>query len=167
MGTKITDLLEPKKISIDELKGKTIVVDAFNQLYMFLASIRQPDGSLLVDSQNAVTSHLNGLFYRFTKLMQHDIRFIFVFDGKPPQLKLQERIRRAGIKKEAELKYETAKKEDNIEDMKKFSHYSNLQPLWVKDHKTKTKKDIQANKEKIEQRRNRFIYGKRTPGTSS
>ena len=79
MGTKITELLEMKELQIDDLRDKIIVVDAFNQLYMFLSSIRQPDGSLLKDSHNNVTSHLNGLFYRFTKLMQYDIRFVFVF----------------------------------------------------------------------------------------
>jgi len=121
MGTKITDLLESKELSIDDLKDKIVVVDAFNQLYMFLSSIRQPDGSLLKDSNNNVTSHLNGLFYRFTKLMQHGIRFIFVFDGKPPELKLAERKRRSELKASAELKYEKAKDEENIDDMKKYA----------------------------------------------
>ncbi len=121
MGTKITELLESKELSIDDLKGKTIVVDAFNQLYMFLASIRQPDGSLLKDSQGNVTSHLNGLFYRFTKLMQHDIKFIFVFDGKPPDLKLKERARRAELKNEAEKKYEEAREKEDLDEMKKYA----------------------------------------------
>lgn len=121
MGTKITDLLESKDLSIDDLSGKILVVDAYNQLYMFLSSIRQPDGSLLKDSNGNITSHLNGLFYRFTKLMQHDIKFIFVFDGKAPDLKLKERERRATLKQEAELKYEQAKSEENIEEMKKYA----------------------------------------------
>jgi flap endonuclease-1 len=121
MGTKITELLQATELSIEDLKGKVIVVDAFNQLYMFLSSIRQPDGSLLKDSHNNITSHLNGLFYRFTKLMQYDIKFIFVFDGKAPELKLKERERRSALKHEAELKYEKASKEENIEDMKKYA----------------------------------------------
>jgi flap endonuclease-1 len=121
MGTKITDLLESKEISIEDLRGKTLVVDAFNQLYMFLSSIRQPDGSLLKDSKGNITSHLNGLFYRFTKLMQYEIRFIFVFDGKPPELKMKERERRAAIKHDAELKYEAAREKEDIEEMRKYA----------------------------------------------
>jgi len=121
MGTKITELLETKELRIEDLKGKIVVVDAFNQLYMFLSSIRQPDGSLLKDSHDNVTSHLNGLFYRFTKLMQYDIKFIFVFDGKAPDLKLKERERRSALKHEAELKFEKAAEEENIEDMKKYA----------------------------------------------
>ncbi len=121
MGTKITELLESKELAIEDLRDKIIVVDAFNQLYMFLSSIRQPDGSLLKDSHGNVTSHLNGLFYRFTKLMQHEIKFIFVFDGKPPELKLKERERRTALKAEATLKYEQAKEAENIEEMKKYA----------------------------------------------
>ncbi|MGV8141390.1 MAG: flap endonuclease-1 [Candidatus Woesearchaeota archaeon] len=121
MGTKITDLLQTTELTVEDLKGKIVVVDAFNQLYMFLSSIRQPDGSLLKDSHNNVTSHLNGLFYRFTKLMQYDIKFIFVFDGKAPELKLKERERRSALKHDAELKYEKAAEEENIEDMKKYA----------------------------------------------
>jgi len=121
MGTKITDLLETKQLNIEDLRGKIIVVDAFNQLYMFLSSIRQPDGSLLQDSHGNVTSHLNGLFYRFTKLMQYDIKFIFVFDGKAPELKLKERERRSSLKHDAELKYAKAAEEDNLDDMKKYA----------------------------------------------
>lgn len=121
MGTKITDLLESTELTIEDLRGKTIVVDAFNQLYMFLASIRQPDGSLLKDSSGNVTSHLNGLFYRFTKLMQYEIKFIFVFDGKPPELKLKERARRAELKNEAEKKFEEAREKEDLDDMKKYA----------------------------------------------
>jgi len=121
MGTKITELMESKELSIEDLSGKIIVVDVFNQLYMFLSSIRQPDGSLLKDSHGDVTSHLNGLFYRFTKLMQHDIKFIFVFDGKAPDLKLKERARRAELKHEAEKKFEEAKEKEDLDEMKKYA----------------------------------------------
>jgi flap endonuclease-1 len=121
MGTKITELMESKELSIEDLKGKIVVVDAFNQLYMFLSSIRQPDGSLLKDSHGNVTSHLNGLFYRFSKLMQYDIKFILVFDGKAPDLKLKERARRAELKHEAEKKYEDAKEKEDLDEMKKYA----------------------------------------------
>jgi flap endonuclease-1 len=136
MGTKITELMQTTELSIENLRGKVVVVDAFNQLYMFLSSIRQPDGSLLKDSHNNVTSHLNGLFYRFTKLMQYDIKFIFVFDGKAPDLKLKERERRSALKHEAELKLEKATEEENLEDMKKYaSRTSKLTKEMIEDVK--------------------------------
>jgi len=68
--------------------------------------------------------------------MQYDIRFIFVFDGKPPELKLKERARRSELKHAAELKYEQAKSEENIEEMKKYaSRTSRLTPEMIVDAK--------------------------------
>ncbi|MHA1918000.1 MAG: flap endonuclease-1 [Candidatus Ranarchaeia archaeon] len=121
MGTKINELFTGKTITFDDLKNKTLIVDAFNQLYMYLSSIRQSDGGLLKDSKGNVTSHLAGLFNRFTKLMKHDIKFVFVFDGKAPDLKMKERERRMKLKEKAELKYKEAKQKEDIEEMKKYA----------------------------------------------
>ena len=76
MGTKLKDLLIMKEVSLEELKGKKLVVDSFNILYQFLSTIRQRDGSLLMDSKGNVTSHLTGLFSRTTRLMKEGIKFI-------------------------------------------------------------------------------------------
>jgi len=141
MGTKINTLFEGQTITLDDLKKKTLVVDSYNQLYMFLSSIRQPDGSLLRDSHGHVTSHLSGLFHRFTRLMQHDIKFIFVFDGKAPDLKKQERERRAAIKVEAEKKYEEAKQAEDLEAMKKYAQQT---AKLTKDMLEEAKKLIKA-----------------------
>ena len=121
MGTKINELFTGQQITLDDLKNKILVVDTFNQLYMFLSSIRQADGGLLKNSKGDVTSHLSGLFYRFTKLMRHDIKFIFVFDGKPPELKMKEKERRIKVKQKAELKYKEAKQKEDIEEMRKYA----------------------------------------------
>ena len=60
------DILEKETITLEDLSGKTLAVDAFNMLYQFLSTIRQRDGSLLTDSKGNVTSHLTGLFNRVT-----------------------------------------------------------------------------------------------------
>ncbi len=121
MGLAITEILTPKEIRIEDLKGKTLAVDTYNLLYQFLSSIRQQDGSLLEDSKGRITSHLNGLFYRITKLMSYNIKFVFCFDGEMPALKHMERERRKEIKIDAQKKFEEAAKEENLEDMKKFA----------------------------------------------
>ena len=108
MGNDLIDLMEPKEITLKDLSGKVLVVDAYNQLYMFLSTIRGPDGTLLSDSKGKVTSHLVGLFSRFTRLMKENIKFVFVFDGVPPQEKLAEQQRRAKLKQEAVAKFEEA-----------------------------------------------------------
>ncbi|MBW2985120.1 flap endonuclease-1 [Candidatus Woesearchaeota archaeon] len=136
MGVALRDLLEGEDISIKELSGKILVVDAYNNLYQYLSSIRQRDGSLLVDSNGNVTSHLIGLFSRATNLMQRGIKLAFVFDGEVPELKHEERERRKLIKIEAEMKYKEAKKKKDIEGMRKYaSRTSRLTPEMVDDAK--------------------------------
>ena len=136
MGVAIKDLIEKKDISIKDLKDKILVVDAYNNLYQYISSIRQRDGSLLTDSKGKVTSHLVGLFSRTTKLMIKGLKLVFVFDGEAPDLKKTERERRANIKKDAQKKYEEAKQKEDIDGMRKYaSRTSRLTPEMVDEAK--------------------------------
>ncbi len=136
MGVAITELLIRKEIEIRELNNKIIVVDAPLWLYQFLSSIRQVDGSPLMDSKGNVTSHLSGLFNRSIKLMERGIRLAYCFDGKPPELKKQEQKRRAELKEEAELRYKEALKKEDIKEMKKYaSRTSRLTEDMIKESK--------------------------------
>jgi len=121
MGTRLRDLVIKKEISIDDLKDKKLVVDSYNMLYQFLTTIRMRDGSLLMDSKGNVTSHLVGLFSRTANMMQKGLRLAFVFDGKPPKIKEQERERRKELKEKAAMEYEIAKEREDIEGMKKYA----------------------------------------------
>ena len=121
MGTKLRDIVEKKDISFKDLSGKKVVVDSFNILYQFLSSIRQKDGTPLMDSKGKVTSHLSGLFFRTAKMLEFDIKPIFVFDGKAPELKKKEKERRAELKEAAKKQYEIAKEREDMESMKKFA----------------------------------------------
>ena len=60
MGVDISDLVVGRKISLPEMSGKIIAIDAFNALYQFLSIIRQPDGTPLKNRDGEVTSHLTG-----------------------------------------------------------------------------------------------------------
>ena len=64
MGVQISEIIPRREIEISEMKGKVVAIDAFNTLYQFLTTIRQPDGTPLMDSNGDITSHLSGLFYR-------------------------------------------------------------------------------------------------------
>ncbi len=121
MGVPLQDLLKAKELKTEELAGKVLAVDAFNTLYMFLTTIRGPDGSPLMDSSGRITSHLQGVFSRFTNLLEKGIKFVFVFDGEPPELKKKERERRKSLKLEAQKLYEEAKQKEDVENMKKFA----------------------------------------------
>lgn len=121
MGVQISDIIPRKEITLEELKGKIIAIDAFNAIYQFLTTIRQADGTPLMDSQGKVTSHLSGLFYRNLNLLIEGIKPVYVFDGKPPKLKADEIERRLIQKEIASDKYEKARLEGNEEDMRKYS----------------------------------------------
>ncbi|MBC8435128.1 flap endonuclease-1 [archaeon] len=121
MGVQIADIIPRKEIEFSELKGQTIAVDAMNTLYQFLTTIRQQDGTPLMDKKGEITSHLSGLFYRNINLITEGINPIYVFDGKPSELKAEEIERRKALKLVAEEKYEEAKSSQNIEGMRKYS----------------------------------------------
>ena len=115
MGIQLGPLLETRKIKVDELSGQKVAIDGYNVLYQFLTSIRQADGTLLTDSQGRVTSHLSGLFFKFSNLVESGLKLCVVFDGKPPKLKknLLEVRRQRKIK--AEIEWEAAVEAGDIE----------------------------------------------------
>ncbi len=124
MGLNIREIIPKKEISISDLRGKLICVDAYNALYQFLTTIRQPDGTPLMDSQQRITSHLSGIFYRNTNLMSEGIKLVYVFDGKPPELKIKTHEKRKEVRDSAKEKYEEAKNEEDVESMRKYSSMS-------------------------------------------
>src|SRR3989338_716278 len=126
MGLNITKLVEPKTISLDDLKNKKIAVDASQMLYQFLSSIRQPDGTPLMDSNEDVTSHLMGISTRIPNLIEKGMKLVFVFDGKPPILKSLEKEERAHRKRLAQEKLELAKEEGDEELMLKYSKQTSI-----------------------------------------
>jgi flap endonuclease-1 len=109
MGANIGGLIAPKGTNLDALSGKIVVVDAYNTLYQFLSIIRQPDGTPLKDSSGRTTSHLSGLIYRTTNLMEKGIKSLFAFDGKPSELKAAVIKDRSERREEAKRKWEEAK----------------------------------------------------------
>jgi flap endonuclease-1 len=114
VGVNLTSIINKQKTTLSDLKGRKFAVDAYNILHQFLALIRTREGTLLKDSHGRVTSHLVGLAFRSTRLMlDYRMKLVFVFDGKPPELKKEEIKKRSKTKKEAEKEYyEAVKKGD-------------------------------------------------------
>ncbi len=121
MGVAISDIVPKKEIEFCDLKNKVLAIDAMNTLYQFLTSIRQPDGTPLMDSKGRVTSHLSGLFYRNLSLIEEGMELVYVFDGVPSELKRQEIEMRKEKKLIARERYENAKEEGDIDSMRKYS----------------------------------------------
>ncbi|ABL87859.1 flap endonuclease 1 [Pyrobaculum islandicum DSM 4184] len=109
-----------REVKLENLAGKCIALDAYNSLYQFLASIRQPDGTPLMDRVGRITSHLSGLFYRTINLMEAGIKPVYVFDGKPPEFKLAEIEERRKVKEKAMEEVLKAIKEGRKEDVAKY-----------------------------------------------
>lgn len=121
MGLNIREIIPRKEIEISELKGKILCVDAFNALYQFLSSVRQADGTPLMDNKKRVTSHLSGIFYRNISLLEEGIKLVYVFDGEPPALKGKTHVKREAGRDLAKERYEEAKDAEDIDSMKKYS----------------------------------------------
>ena len=115
MGVQISEILPKKTIEVDDLKGRTLAVDAFLWLYQFLSIIRQQDGTPLMDSKGRITSHLSGIFYRNAKLLSAGIRPVWVFDGKSPPFKAGTIAQRSEAKNEAVQEWRAAIAEGNVE----------------------------------------------------
>jgi len=121
MGLNIREIIPRREIEISDLKGKMICVDAFNTLYQFLSTIRQMDGTPLMDNKKRVTSHLSGIFYRNISLIEEGLRLVYVFDGVPPENKFRTFRKREEGRETAKARYEEAKQEENLEAMKRYS----------------------------------------------
>ena len=115
MGVNISDIVPRAKRSLTDLKGKWVAIDAYNTLYQFLSIIRQPDGTPLKDSQGRTTSHLTGLLYRTTNLMETGVKLVYVFDGKPHELKSDTIEGRRQIKEKAKEEWKIALEKGDLE----------------------------------------------------
>jgi flap endonuclease-1 len=119
MGVQISNILPKKEIEIEELSGKTMAVDAFLWLHQFLSIIRQPDGTPLKDSKGRITSHLSGLFYRSARLIEKNIKLIWVFDGEPPSFKAGTTIERRAVKEEADKRWKEFLEKGDLKEARK------------------------------------------------
>ena len=121
MGVKFKDIVSPEEISLKDLEGRTIAIDAYNTIYQFLSGIRQRDGSPLMDQNGNVTSHLSGILYRTASIVDKGIKPVYVFDGESHEHKAKTLEQRRAIKEEAMEKWREAKAAGNIEEARKFA----------------------------------------------
>jgi flap endonuclease-1 len=122
MGVSLSGLVSAREISLEDLRGKRIAIDANNTLYQFLSTIRDKlTGEPLRDSRGEITSHLSGLFYRTAKLLENGIEPVYVFDGEPPEFKRETLENRIQVRADAKEKWEKALKEGDIEKVKMYA----------------------------------------------
>ncbi|KAF8318504.1 PIN domain-like protein [Clavulina sp. PMI_390] len=128
MGIKgLTALLSehaPKSITEHEMKtlfGRKVAVDASMSIYQFLIAVRQKDGEMLTNDAGETTSHLMGFFYRTIRMVEQGLKPMYVFDGKPPELKAGVLKERFAKRTEAKEDEEEAKEVGTVEEVDKLS----------------------------------------------
>jgi len=126
LGVDFGDSIPREKIQLEDIAGWTLAVDGYNTLYQFLAIIRGMDGGHLKDSQGRVTSHISGLFYRNINLLELGMKLVYVFDGKPPELKMEEIRRRSEQRREAKDQYLRALQSGDMVQARKFAEASTV-----------------------------------------
>jgi flap endonuclease-1 len=137
LGVNFKDLIPKTQVKLEDLAGKIIAIDAYNAIYQFLSIIRQPDGTPLKDSTGKITSHLSGLFYRTSNLVEMGIKPIYVFDGKAPALKAAEIERRKHVKVEAIANYAKAAASGDTEKMRMLAQVATSMKDYMQDDSRK------------------------------
>ncbi|MCI4349445.1 MAG: flap structure-specific endonuclease [Thermoplasmata archaeon] len=115
MGLPFREIVTAQELPWAALSGRRLAVDGNNAIYQFLATIRQRDGQPFSDPQGRPTSHLIGLLYRTTSLLAQGVRPVWVFDGKPPDLKAGTLRSRFLVKERAEAEWKEALERGDLE----------------------------------------------------
>jgi flap endonuclease-1 len=122
MGINISEIVEPRELEMTALMGRTIAIDAYNWTYQFLSIIRDRfTGEPLRDSKGNITSHLSGLLYRTSKIIEAGITPVYVWDGKPPELKKAEIEKRVAGREAARELWKEAVKKGEVEKIRRYA----------------------------------------------
>ncbi|KAK8791259.1 FLAP endonuclease [Blastocystis sp. subtype 4] len=113
--------VDPKKYT-----GRLIAIDASVMIYQYLVAIRTNSSMsslMLTNSEGDVTSHIQGVLSKTIKMMEDGLKPVFVFEGKPPEMKRGEVIldKRKANREKAEEELKTAQETGNEEDIEKLS----------------------------------------------
>ncbi|KAI8114481.1 hypothetical protein M9434_002603 [Picochlorum sp. BPE23] len=110
-----------KEQKFENYFGRKIAVDASMHIYSFLVAVGRTGDQLLTNETGDVTSHILGMFFRTTRMLEAGIKPIFVFEGKAPDLKKEELAKRSARREGANAELEAAKEAGDKEGIEKFS----------------------------------------------
>jgi flap endonuclease-1 len=117
VGVPLLPVLRPSPIGFEALHGKVLAFDASIELYQFLALLRGPGGEPLHDREGRVTSHLNGLLMKATRLVgEAGIKPLYVFDGPPHPLKRRRLQERRAAREKAEAQRAAALERGDLQE---------------------------------------------------
>eukprot|EP00899_Mesostigma_viride_P005794 jgi/Mesvir1/15215/Mv06445-RA.1 len=105
----------------DSYFGRKVAIDASMHMYQFLMMVGRVGDQLLTDADGEVTSHIQGMWNRTIRLLEAGIKPVYVFDGKPPEMKRHELKKRSARREDANAELAAAQEEGTTEDVAKFS----------------------------------------------
>lgn len=112
---------------IDNYQGKKIAIDISILIYQVVIAIRNT-GSDLTNDKGDITSHILGIFNKTLSFLERGIIPVYIFDGKPPNLKKKILEVRNQIRKKALEKYTDALTEaDKIKYFKRSVYITKKQ----------------------------------------
>ena len=119
------DLIQ--QVDNSKYKFKRIAIDISILIYKIIISVRN-SGADYTNQQGEITSHILGLFNKTIELLKLGIIPVYVFDGKPPNIKNKLLENRKQIRKKAleKLQFATTE-EDKIKYLKRSSSISKEQ----------------------------------------
>ncbi|MED5158633.1 MAG: flap structure-specific endonuclease [Candidatus Thermoplasmatota archaeon] len=119
MGCNLRDLAVIEPLEMSELSGQRVAVDVFLNAYQFITSLTGQDGKPLSYNGKPV-AHLMGFLDRTTVMLSEGIDPVFVFDGRPHELKMETLKGRKERKQEAVSRWEAAVESGDMTAAKKL-----------------------------------------------
>ncbi|KAJ1489945.1 nuclease, Rad2 family [Baffinella frigidus] len=111
-----------KEQAIGAYFGRKVAVDASMSIYQFLIAMQSRDGTVMMTNEAGEnTGPLNGIMHRTAKMLESGIKPVYVFDGKPPELKSATIADRREKRDEADKAMEKAREEGDDAAVEKFS----------------------------------------------
>ncbi|VUZ43386.1 unnamed protein product [Hymenolepis diminuta] len=89
-------------------------------LYQFLVAVRS-EGNNLTNEAGESTSHLMGMFYRTVRMLENGLKPVYVFEGKPPNLKAGELAKRTERREENAKELSKAEEIGDAETVEKYA----------------------------------------------
>ena len=119
VGCNLRDLVTPEPIELGDLSGQRVAIDVFLNAYQFITSMTGDDGKPL-SYEGRPVAHLMGFLDRASIMVSEGIDPVFVFDGKPDDLKRGTLDERKERKIEAVSRWEAAVEAGDMEAAKKL-----------------------------------------------
>ena len=115
-----------KMMPLEHLTSKVVAVDASMAIYQFLIATQtiqmgRSGVTEMRDEEGNLTGHLVGIFHRTIQFLENGVKPIWVFDGKPPNLKSKELEERKEAKQKAEELKKKAEDEGDWERAKQMA----------------------------------------------